>query len=62
MLFHCNEILVRTMVNGFVCNGNVQLSGWRCLSGWLPWKSSARILERETKGEFHDPHYRHDEL
>lgn len=37
--------------NNATCNGNIQLCGWRCLSGWLPWKLSARTLERD-KGRF----------
>lgn len=47
------------MVNDVVCNVNVQLCGWRCLSGWLPWKWSARILQEETKED--SAYYRHND-
>lgn len=33
---------------------DIQLCEWRCWSGWLPWRLSARTLQEETKeGSFY---------
>lgn len=33
--------------------GYIQLCGWHCLSGWLPWKYSARILWKKPNEEIY---------